>query len=125
LKKKNSSNSQISLTNIDSYILTGDDLLFFQHRLLDTDFHVISSSLMSSRVFVNATDVLHAFTVVSSGVKVDAIVGRINDMTMYILRENLLFGQCSELCGVGHSNMPVALEALLSYFFLGFEEDVE
>lgn len=47
---------------------------------------------MSTRFLINALDVLHSFTILSSGLKIDAIVGRVNDMTMFFLREGLFYG---------------------------------
>jgi heme/copper-type cytochrome/quinol oxidase subunit 2 len=29
-----------------------------------------------------------------------------------MLREGVFFGQCSEICGVGHGNMPIVVEAV-------------
>jgi heme/copper-type cytochrome/quinol oxidase subunit 2 len=31
---------------------------------------------------------------------------------MFILREGVFYGQCSEICGVGHGNMPIAVDAV-------------
>lgn len=85
-----------NLDKFDSYMLADGDISSFQHRSLDTDLHLSICSLMSTRFFINALDVLHSFTVLGSGVKVDAIVGRVNEMTMFFLREGLFFGQCSD-----------------------------
>jgi len=107
----------INLDKFDSYMLGDNDISPFQKRSLDTDLHMANCSLKSTRFFINALDVLHSYTVLGSGVKVDAIVGRVNEMTMFFLREGLFFGQCSELCGAGHYSMPVVLEILYSFFF--------
>jgi len=112
----------INLDKFDTYMLGDNDLSAFQHRSLDTDIHVIACSLMSTRFLINALDVLHSFTILSSGLKIDAIVGRVNDMTMFFLREGLFYGQCSELCGAGHYSMPVVLEIMPYYFFFGYHE---
>ena len=83
-------NEGLALEQKDSYMLGDSDLSPFQHRVLDTDAHFISPSTFSTRFFVNALDVLHSFTILGTGVKVDAIVGRVNDMTMFLLRDGLL-----------------------------------
>jgi cytochrome c oxidase subunit 2 len=31
---------------------------------------------------------------------------------MFILRDGVFFGQCSEICGVGHGNMPIVVEVV-------------
>jgi cytochrome c oxidase subunit 2 len=64
------------------------------------------------RVLVTSTDVLHSWAVPSLGVKVDACTGRLNETSLFILREGVFYGQCSEICGVGHSNMPIAVESV-------------
>ena len=48
----------------------------------------------------------------SLGVKVDACTGRLNQTSVFILREGVFYGQCSEICGAGHANMPVVVEAV-------------
>jgi len=48
----------------------------------------------------------------SLGVKVDAIPGRINQQALLINRPGVFMGQCSELCGVLHSFMPINIEAI-------------
>lgn len=52
-------------------------MLPFQHRSLDTDMHIAVCALLSTRFLINALDVLHSFTILGTGLKVDAIVGRI------------------------------------------------
>jgi heme/copper-type cytochrome/quinol oxidase subunit 2 len=64
------------------------------------------------RILVTAADVLHSWAVPSLGVKVDACIGRLNETSVFILREGVFFGQCSEICGVGHANMPIVVEAV-------------
>jgi len=73
----------INLDKFDSYMLGDNDISPFQQRSLDTDLHMANCSLKSTRFFINALDVLHSYTVLGSGVKVDAIVGRVNEMTMF------------------------------------------
>ena len=40
----------------------------------------------------------------------DAIPGRLNQILIYVLKEGIYFGQCSELCGINHGYMPIALD---------------
>jgi cytochrome c oxidase subunit 2 len=64
------------------------------------------------RILVTAADVLHSWAVPSLGVKVDACTGRLNQTSLFILRNGVYFGQCSEICGVGHANMPIVVESV-------------
>jgi len=102
----------IVISDNDSFMQIESDMLDFQRRLMETDTHLIMPSLVSTKFMVSASDVLHSFVILSTGVKIDAIVGRINEITTYILRDGLFFGQCSELCGIGHFGMPIAIESL-------------
>jgi len=48
----------------------------------------------------------------SLGVKLDAVPGRLNQISTFISREAVFYGQCSELCGVNHSFMPIGLKSI-------------
>jgi len=52
------------------------------------------------------------------GVKLDACPGRLNQTSLFIVRKGVFFGQCSEICGSGHGNMPIAVEAVETNKFL-------
>ncbi len=45
------------------------------------------------------------------GVKLDAIPGRLNQASVYVKREGVYYGQCSELCGVNHGFMAYLSES--------------
>ena len=64
------------------------------------------------KVLVTAADVIHAFAIPSAWFKIDAVPGRINEMTLQIDREGVYYGQCSELCGARHGFMPITVEVL-------------
>ena len=59
-----------------------------------------------------ATDVIHAWTIPAFGVKLDNMPGRINETWTRITKPGRYYGQCSELCGVDHSNMPIVVDAV-------------
>ena len=48
----------------------------------------------------------------SVGVKLDACPGRLNQASVFIKREGLFYGQCSEICGVNHAFMPIVVQAV-------------
>ncbi|MCB2080453.1 MAG: cytochrome c oxidase subunit II [Novosphingobium sp.] len=64
------------------------------------------------RLQITAADVIHSFAVPSLWFKLDAVPGRINEKTLHIREPGVYYGQCSELCGVKHGYMPIAIEAL-------------
>lgn len=64
------------------------------------------------QILVSSADVLHAFTVPSLGIKVDAVPGRRNAWSVNIKRPGIYTGQCSEICGVNHAFIPIVIEAV-------------
>lgn len=48
----------------------------------------------------------------SLGVKVDAVPGRLNQVSFRTSRPGVFYGQCSELCGANHSFMPIVVEVI-------------
>ena len=64
------------------------------------------------RLHVTAADVMHAWTVPSFGVKVDAVPGRLNELWFEANKVGTYYGQCSELCGKDHSYMPIMVEVV-------------
>jgi heme/copper-type cytochrome/quinol oxidase subunit 2 len=64
------------------------------------------------KFLITSNDVLHSWAVPAFGVKVDACPGRINSVTVVPRKLGMFYGQCSEICGVNHAFMPVAMEIL-------------
>lgn len=83
-----------------------------QRRLLSTDTPVVVPVGTNIQLLVTAADVLHAFALPSAGVKKDAVPGRLNETWMRIDKPGVYFGQCSEICGTGHSYMPIEVHAV-------------
>nr|YP_010881094.1 cytochrome c oxidase subunit 2 [Moerckia flotoviana]QDE10612.1 cytochrome c oxidase subunit 2 [Pallavicinia lyellii]WIA66596.1 cytochrome c oxidase subunit 2 [Moerckia flotoviana] len=106
----NSSDEQ-SLTS-DSYMIPEDDLELGRLRLLEVDNRVVVPAKTHLRMIITPADVLHSWAVPSSGVKCDAVPGRLNQTSIFIKREGVHYGQCSELRGTNHAFMPIAVEAV-------------
>lgn len=64
------------------------------------------------RIQTTAADVIHSFAVPSLWFKLDAVPGRLNEKPLLIEEPGVYYGQCSELCGIKHGYMPIAVEAL-------------
>lgn len=96
----------------DSYMIPDDELDVGQLRLLEVDNRVVVPVNTHIRMIISAADVLHSWAVPSLGVKCDAIPGRLNQVPMFIKREGVFHGQCSELCGTNHAFMPIVVEAV-------------
>lgn len=98
--------------NFDSYMIPEEDLNLGQLRLLEVDNRMVVPIQTHVRIVVSAADVLHSWAVPSLGIKCDAIPGRLNQASLFIKREGLYYGQCSEICGVNHGFMPIVVEAV-------------
>jgi len=101
-----------SSLNFDSYMVPTTELKLGQSRLLEVDNAVVLPVKTHVRVIVTAADVLHSWAVPSLGVKIDAVPGRLNQVQLFIKREGVYYGQCSEICGVNHGFMPIAIKAV-------------
>ena len=104
----------------DSYMLPESDLEIGQLRLLDVDQRLVVPVDTHVRYIVTGADVIHSFAVPSLGIKVDATPGRLNQASALIEREGYFYGQCSEICGVWHGFMPIAIEAVSVADFLNW-----
>jgi cytochrome c oxidase subunit II len=81
-------------------------------RLLAVDNEVVVPVDTTVRVLVTAADVIHAWKVPAFGVMTDAVPGRINEIWFKAEREGLYYGMCSELCGMDHAYMPIAVRVV-------------
>ncbi len=96
----------------DAYMVADADLQEGQKRLLDTDNLVVLPVDTNIRLLIAASDVLHAFALPAMGIKLDAVPGQVNETWVRINQEGTYYGQCSELCGTGHSYMPITIKAV-------------
>lgn len=96
----------------DSYMIAEEELEPGELRLLEVDRKLWLPTLTHIRVLFTASDVIHSWAVPSFGVKMDCVPGRLNQASLFIKREGVFYGQCSELCGVNHGFMPIAVKAV-------------
>nr|QSF20079.1 cytochrome c oxidase subunit II [Xenapatidea procincta] len=102
----------------DSYMTNKNNLKLNSFRLLDVDNNFILPMNTQMRLLTSSTDVIHSWAMPSLGKKIDAIPGRLNQISLLINRPGLFFGQCSEICGANHSFMPIVIESIPMKFFL-------
>jgi len=100
------------LFRFDSYMKADPDLHLGQLRLLATDTTVLLPRETPIRVLTTSADVIHSWALPAAGVKIDAIPGRLNQVSLSFKRGGTFHGQCSELCGVNHGFMPITVKAL-------------
>nr|YP_003331193.1 cytochrome c oxidase subunit II [Rotaria rotatoria]ACT21462.1 cytochrome c oxidase subunit 2 [Rotaria rotatoria] len=81
-------------------------------RLMDVDNRVVIPAQEYIRALITSADVLHSWALPSLGLKMDAVPGRLNQFVFMVMMNSIVHGQCSEICGVNHSFMPIVLEAV-------------
>ena len=105
-------NSDDEFIEFDSYLVPESDLQDGALRMLEVDNRVIIPELTHVRFIVTAADVIHSFACPSLGIKCDAYPGRLNQVSVIINRQGTFYGQCSEICGILHSSMPIVIESV-------------
>lgn len=96
----------------DAVMVADDQLKPGDPRLLATDNRVVIPVDTPIRILVTSQDVIHSWAVPAFGVKVDSVPGRVNETWVQVAQEGVYYGQCSELCGVNHAYMPIAIEVV-------------
>nr|BAB62784.1 cytochrome c oxidase subunit 2 [Sinanodonta woodiana] len=100
--------------SFDSYLSKEpkQGVLAVEYRMLEVDNRCVVACMLHMRALVSSDDVIHSWAIPSACIKVDAIPGRINQVGLCFLHSGVFYGQCSELCGVNHSFMPVCVEVV-------------
>jgi cytochrome c oxidase subunit 2 len=86
-------------------------------RLLAVDNEIVVPVNKVVHVLITSNDVIHNWTVQSFGSKVDAVPGRLTSTWFQAEQEGIFYGQCSELCGMNHAYMPIAVRVVAESVF--------
>jgi cytochrome c oxidase subunit 2 len=105
-------NEENETINFDSYMKDEASLEEGELRLLEVDNAVVLPVDTHIRFIITGADVLHDWAVPALALKVDGAPGRLNQASVIIERAGFFYGQCSEICGVLHSAMPIKIEAV-------------
>lgn len=81
-------------------------------RLLITDTRLTIPFGTEIQCLTTSLDVIHSFSIPEIGIKIDAIPGRLNSVNLKVTKPGLYYGQCAEICGTGHSFIPICVEAI-------------
>lgn len=100
------------LEEFSAIMLEDEELGPDDPRLLAVDNEVVVPVDAVVRVVVTAADVIHNLALPAFGVKMDAVPGRLNETWFQATKTGIYYGQCSELCGVRHAFMPLAVRVV-------------
>ena len=116
-------NSDEEFIEFDSYLVPESDLEDGALRMLEVDNRLIIPELTHVRFIVTGADVIHSFACPALGIKCDAYPGRLNQTSVLINREGTFYGQCSEICGILHSSMPIVIESVSIEKFISWIQE--
>lgn len=101
----------------DSYIKSDDILGYGELRYLDVDNRCLIPRFLNICFCITSEDVIHSWTLFNMSIKLDAISGILRVFNYNFCVVGLYYGQCSEICGVNHSFIPIVLEVTIFNFF--------
>nr|YP_010624553.1 cytochrome c oxidase subunit II [Matsucoccus matsumurae]WBG67624.1 cytochrome c oxidase subunit II [Matsucoccus matsumurae]WRQ20334.1 cytochrome c oxidase subunit II [Matsucoccus matsumurae] len=84
----------------------------FHFNNLETNNHLILPFNYQIQMISSSLDVIHSWTIPSMNIKMDTIPNQLNSNYMIMMKPNMMFGQCSEICGMNHSFMPIQIESI-------------
>jgi len=90
-----------------------DDLNFGENRFLEVDNRLVLPVSINIQRNITSSDVIHRFSIPTLGVKSDAAAGILRVLGFNIIKIGLHTGQCSEICGMNHSYIPIVVEGVL------------
>lgn len=97
----------------DSYMKSLDQLELGEPRLLEVDSRCVLPNDVNIRFCITSADVIHAWTLATLSIKLDAMRGILSIVNYTFPVVGLFYGQCSEICGANHSFIPICLEVTL------------
>ena len=80
--------------------------------LLGTDNPLVVPVNTNVRVLVTGADVIHDWSLPAFGLKTDAVPGRTNETWFNADRVGTFYGECDQLCGVNHDQMPIEIKVV-------------
>jgi cytochrome c oxidase subunit 2 len=80
--------------------------------LLGTDNPLVVPVHKNVRVLVTGADVIHDWAMPAFGLKTDAVPGRTNETWFNAEKVGTYYGECDQLCGVNHDQMPIEIKVV-------------
>jgi len=87
-----------------------DILVVGDVRLMEVDNRCVLPVDTNIRFCITSADVIHAWSLSSLSVKLDAMSGVLSTFFYNFPVIGVFYGQCSEICGANHSFIPIVVE---------------
>jgi cytochrome c oxidase subunit 2 len=98
--------------DFSSYGIKDEDLKPGQLRRLAVDNQLVLPVGKNVRILTSSSDVIHSFFIPSLGVQRYAIPGRTIETWVRVDRPGDYYGECNQICGTNHSQMPISIHAI-------------
>ncbi len=102
----------VAKVDFNSNAIKEEDLKPGQLRLLDVDNQLVVPAGKNVRVLTTSGDVIHSFFIPSLGVQRYAIPGRTIETWFKVNAPGVYYGECNQICGTNHSQMPIVIHAM-------------
>jgi len=89
-------------------------------RMLEVDNRIILPIMSHVKFNISSTDVIHSLACPSLSLKCDAYPYKNTQVSVFGNREGVFYGQCSEICGIYHSGMPIVIETVSLEKYLAY-----
>ena len=96
--------------NISANLLLESDCFVGDLRILQLNNIIVLLHNVEYKVWLTSCDVIHSYCIPNFGVKFDCVPGRAIEFSIKSIINGSFYGQCSELCGVLHGYMPIAIK---------------
>lgn len=84
----------------------------FNFNLIETDNRIIIPFNIPIQLILTSIDVIHSWTIPSLNIKIDTIPNQLNNQIIKLNKPGLIYGQCSEICGINHRFIPIKIESI-------------
>ncbi|MBX5452976.1 MAG: cytochrome c oxidase subunit II [Acidobacteriia bacterium] len=111
--------------NVESHLVPDDALKPGQPRLLTVDQPIELPVGKNVRILITSSDVIHSFLIPSLGVQRYAIPGREIETWVRIDKPGTYYGECNQICGIGHSQMPIEVKGVSTQEFAGWVKQMK
>lgn len=105
--------------SIDSYIKSLRELEKRENRLLEVDNTLPLPFNSNIRMCITSRDVLHSWALPNLAIKADATPRRLNILNLHSNVPRSIYRQCSEICRINHSFIPIHVE------FMSWEDSLK
>lgn len=99
-----------------NYVLEQKYNLFDRRKILNNN---LLLPFNTNLLFISISDnVIHSWFIPELNIKLEVNPGFINYYFNIINKSGIFFGNCAEICGQGHSNIPILIEIVpFNYFY--------